>query len=226
MIAALQAFTLSVHASKLTFAGLGVPIAGLGGSCGTLCFPQLTNGVRTIAMNTFVPMPMPRPVAQTLVDASFCKFPADSSEILSRCMSPLASMSPGDVFTAAVLAKERGDTDNMLALLLGGIAGGAAVYLAPTAVGWVLGISPAGPLKGGVFAFLQSTFGNIQAGSTLAQTQSFVMGGASTKSILIGAGLGATLAEKLTDKQCILTHECNRDKGFEFRSNPKLQSKL
>ena len=137
MIAALQAFGLSVHASKLTFDGPGVPIAGLGGSCGILRSPQLTNGVRTLAMNnTFVPLPMS---LQALVDASFCKAPAESSEILNRCMPALASMSPGVVFRAAVLtrliqiqvAKERGDTDNMLALLLGGIAGGAAVYLAP-----------------------------------------------------------------------------------------------
>ena len=130
-----------------------------------------------------------------------------------------------EIVDAIQAAIERGDTDKVFGLLLGAIAGGAAVYLAPTALGWVIGISPAGPIKGGLFAALQSYYGNIKAGSTMAQTQSFVMGGASAKFIVIGALMGATLAAKLTSERHIVRrdYDCH---GPGFCGSPELRSKL
>ena len=118
---------------------------------------------------------------------------ATSSMLLGGFEAHLPAVNPQAPTTVVMLELIRRDDTDTTTLLLGAIAGGAVVHLAPTAVGWVMGISPSGPTKGGLFARWQSKTGNILGGSVIAQTQSFVMKGASGKCIILGMASGGML---------------------------------
>ena len=74
----------------------------------------------------------------------------------------------------------------------------AAYYVAPAAVGTVLGIGAAGPVAGGIFACMQAAAAatgaaGIAAGSTAAVAQSVAMAGVSAATVGTAAAAGAAL---------------------------------
>lgn len=89
----------------------------------------------------------------------------------------------------------------VLSASLTGAAVGASIAVAtPPLAGLVLGVGAAGPVAGGLFAWLQGPA--IAAGGLLAHTQSTIMLGASASTIIPAAGIGAVSSSLFSSRIC------------------------
>ncbi|KAK0451103.1 adaptin N terminal region-domain-containing protein [Armillaria borealis] len=78
--------------------------------------------------------------------------------------------------------------------VIGAVAGAALTpVLAPAALG-IVGFSAAGPVAGTLAALIQSSIGNVAAGSAFAVAQSIAMGGAIPTTVYAASGVAAGVA--------------------------------
>ena len=76
--------------------------------------------------------------------------------------------------------------------LVGAAVGGSLVAATPIILGGIIGVSSAGPISGGWFALHQGA--GVLGGSIMAYTQSLIMAGVSTTSIVSGGLVSGGLA--------------------------------
>lgn len=72
------------------------------------------------------------------------------------------------------------------------------VYWAAQPLGWIVGVTKAGPVSAGTFSTIQSKMGSVAAGGIMAGVQSVVMGGVGTTALTMTVVAATTLAAAAT----------------------------
>ena len=72
------------------------------------------------------------------------------------------------------------------------------VYWVLQPLGWIMGVTEAGPVSAGMFATLQSKMGTVAAGGIMAGVQSVAMGGVGTAALTMTAVAATTAAAAAT----------------------------